>query len=127
MRTKILLFFVFTITLLAIATVITLLFNSAPDNLYILISFYGSIMVSVAGIVFFIFYGIAFYNYEATPPWQITSNSIRYSILAAIFVALILLLSSHRLLNWFTSITMLLTVIAAELLWRRRKQTNILR
>lgn len=127
MRTRILLFFIFAITLFAIGTTVTLLFNSAPENRGIIVGLYVAIYISIFGCMSLAFYGYNRYQYEATPPWKATSASIKYSLLASLFVAIILFLGSKGLLNWFSAITMLIIMAVLALLWNRVTEQKVIR
>ncbi len=128
MKTKTILFGLFAITLLAFGTTVTLLFNSAPTEQNLIGYFFLSLFVSLFGAFFFIQLAVNFFRFHATPPWQSTLTSGRYSVLLSLFLTLSLLLRSYKLWNIATGIVLFVIVVVLDLLWRGRlklKKVNI--
>lgn len=120
MKTKALLFSLFTVTLLAVGTLITVFFNTAPTTRDIVWLFYVSLFVSCFGLIFL---GLFLANYikdRSTPPWQTTLANFRYATIGAIFIAVMLALRSHEVLNFASGIVIIIGLIMAELVWRRK-------
>ncbi|MEX0594777.1 MAG: hypothetical protein WD157_01610, partial [Patescibacteria group bacterium] len=88
MKTKVLVFLIFTVTLFAIGTLVTILFNMPPDNRSVLAMFYTCVFLLIFGAVFFIGYGVNHYRFQALPPWQQTASVFRYGALLGLFVVL---------------------------------------
>lgn len=120
MKTKTILFALFAVTLFAIGTTVTLLFNSAPTEQNLISYFFLSLFVSIFGLFFFVALVINFFRFHSTPPWQSTLASGRYSVLLALFLTLSLLLRSYKLWNIATGIVLFVIVVVLDLLWRGR-------
>jgi hypothetical protein len=121
MKTKSLLFILFTATLFAIGTIITLLFNTAPTETATIATLYISIFVAILGVIFFGFYGYNYYNHASTPPWKSTAASLRWGFLTGCFVVVSLMLSSYSALNTPTFLVLIVATIIVEFVWRKRK------
>lgn len=120
MKTRVIYFIIFTLTLCALGTVLTLLFNWQPKNAEIISAFFLSFFLLVGGGLFMILSLVSYWRYRTTPAWQSTLTSARWSILLAGFLSLALLLRSYRLWNLATGITLAVVFIVLDLLWRRR-------
>ncbi len=125
MKTKVLLFFLFALTLFAAGTLITLLFNVPPTGWQVLALFYGALFLLIFGLVFFTGYGVNRYRFQALPPWQQTATVSRYGILLGVLTVLCLLVSAYIGLSWPLFIVLLAFIACAELLWRRRKAIKL--
>lgn len=121
MRTKVLLFTIFSATLFAFGAVVSLLFETTPDSRTILLIFYASLFVLIFGVVFFAGYGINYYRFRAVPPWQQTATVFRYGFLLGLLTVLTLLVSAYIGLNWPLFLVLLALITLLEVLWRRRR------
>lgn len=120
MKNKLVLFAAATITLLSIATTITVLFNTAPTERSVIWLAYGSLFVSMLGIAFLTLYTISYQRFKLPPPMQTTGNLLRYSILFGLAVVALLALSANSSLNWVVAVIVIAAMGLADLLWRRR-------
>lgn len=125
MKTRVLLFVIFTTTLLAAGTLATLLFNVPPTEARTLTLFYSSLFLLIFGLVFFSGYGINQYRFQALPPWEQTATVSRYGALLALLMVLSLLVSAYVGLSWPLFIVLVVLVIFSEILWRKRKAIKL--
>ncbi len=125
MKTKVLLFLLFTLTLFAIGTLITILFNVPPSGTNALVMFYGAIFILIFGLVFFVGYGVNRYRFQALPPWQQTATVSRYGILTGLLAVLSLVVSAYIGLSWPLFIVLIALVVFTEVLWRKRKAIKL--
>lgn len=121
MRSKLLLFAIFSGTLFGIATLITLLYNTAPETPTIIAGFYGSLAVTVFGLSYFSFFAVHYGKYRAVAPWQATLTSIRISTILAISAAIVVAMSSFSIATPATVVALLVMAVLFELVWRRRR------
>ncbi len=124
MKTRVLLFFLFSVTVFAVGTLITVLFNTAPATSEVIALFYTSLLLTVFGLVFFLIYGLASLRFQAIPDWRTTTGAFRMSGITAVLTAVILGIQSVSLLNAATLIILVLLAAAAELLLRRKFHTK---
>lgn len=125
MKTKALLFLLFTLTLFAAGTLVTLLFNLPPAGIKTLTLFYGAIFLLIFGLVFFVGYGVNRYRFQALPPWQQTATVSRYGILLGALTVLSLVVSAYIGLSWPLFIVLIALVVFSEVLWRKRKAIKL--
>lgn len=121
MKSKLLFFSIFSVTLFALATSITLLFNTAPENLVIIASFFISLLLTVFGISYCVLYGFQHFRFRQTAPWQSTMFNLRLSLLISSVMLVFLLLSAYNIFNVATALVTVALAVVSELLWRRRK------
>lgn len=125
MKTKYLIFISITLALFSLATVITLIFNTAPTTLETIIIFYISLFISTATLMFLSLYSYFYFKSRLTLPWQITLTIIRYSILISVGIITLLILSSFNMLTVASLIALLMIIVIIELIWRRQSQKLI--
>lgn len=120
MKTKILLFSIFAITLFAIGSAITVLFNTAPTTRDVIWLFYTATLFSLFGLAFLTMYLVSYLRFRLTPSSQTISNSLRYSTLFGLCVVALIALGANNSLNWLIGLIVVGVMIIADLLWRRR-------
>lgn len=125
MKTKVLLFIIFTATLFALGTIITLMFNSAPETGSVLTVFYTAVFTLIFGLVFFGGYWINHSRFQALPPWQQTASVLRYGFLLGLLVVLLILVSAYVGLSVPLFLVLLSLIAFAEILWRKRRAIKI--
>lgn len=116
------LFFLFTITAFAIASLVLDLFNYDPysSNLSVFINFYVSFFLSVAGIFSFIIY---FLKYRVSKDKTINAfflPSVRQALLISLAITILLLLRMLQILDWWVGGPLVVAIILLELFF----QTN---
>ena len=124
MKTKSLLFGLFTITIFAFGVMVTVLFNTAPTSTDVIVLFFASLLLTLFGGIFF---GLFFTNYlrfRATPPWQSTLMSFRWAAIVSALIVLVVSMKTYGLLTLPVIIIIAVALLLFELLWRRRSQTN---
>ncbi len=119
MRTKAVLFTIFAATLFATATFISVIFNTAPTTLGVIILFYASLIITILGLFFLVGYAVSFFKYHSTPPWQVTVSLVRVGIILALSLAVVMALRSYQLMNWATFLVILAISIMAEFMGRK--------
>lgn len=120
MKTKVLLFLLFTLTAFAIGTVVTLLFNTAPTSKEIIALFYISLFATIFGLVFFTIYSFFYLRLQAIPPWLSTVSAIRLGVVTAGLITVLLAVRSVEMLNTATFVILVVLAGVAELLLRRK-------
>lgn len=120
MKSKILIFGLFSVTLFALATTITLLFNTSPDSPKIIVGFFSAIFLTLFGLLYIIFFGFQYLRYRSIAPWQSTLQNIRFSLIGAMTTVVLLLMSAYEIVTPATLIIVLIIAILTELVWRRR-------
>jgi hypothetical protein len=120
MKSKILLFSLFSVTLFALATTITLVFNTAPDSPKLIVGFFASVLVTVFGLIYLLIYGLQYWRYRSVAPWQATLLNLRLSFIGAMTFVALLLMSAYEIVTPATVIIVLIIAVLTELVWRRR-------
>ncbi len=120
MKTRVLLFSIFTIVVFAIGTTIAVLFNTVPSNSEVIALFYLSLMLTIFGLIFFVTYLFAYLRAQALPGWNQTLSSLRLGAVTGLMIVVLLAIRSVNLLNIPTFIIVLILSIAAELILRRK-------
>jgi hypothetical protein len=120
MKTRVLLFILFVATLSAAGTLVTVLFNTAPNTREVIALFYTALMVTVFGLVFFTSYGVSALRFQGIPDWQSTVAAMRIGLVASVFLAILAAIQSVQLLNTATFIILIILAIAGELILRKR-------
>ncbi len=120
MKTKVLIFLIFTISVFAIGTLITVLFNTAPTSRDVIALFYLALFASIFGVAFFINYGFNYLKFQALPSWNSTAGALRLSTVISVLGCVMLSVRSVKLLNWITFVILIILAVAAELILRRR-------
>ena len=124
MRTKSLIFSIFTILLFALGLLITVIFNMTPDTTTVLVMFYASLFFSVFGLIFFTFYLVQYKQSETLPPWSRTVAALRWAFLTSLTAVIILMLKSVDLLNAATLAIIIVATFTGEVLLRRKFTWN---
>ena len=119
LRTKVLLFTIFAVTLSAFGLLVTTLFNSAPTH-QALWYFYSSGFLTLFGIAFYVLYLIAYFKFNITPDNQSLFSSLRYAFLVGLVVMLIIAIRANNALNWPIAAVILVAIVIVGLLWRRQ-------
>lgn len=125
MKTRVLIFILFALTLVSTGGLFAIIFNTAPDNGNIIALFYLSIFFLMFGLVFFIGYGINRFRYQAMPPWQQTSAVFRYGTLLGIFTVVNLLMSVYIGYSTPLLIVLIFLVLLGEIIWRKRSNIKL--
>jgi len=120
MKTKTLVFIVFTMMLCALATLLTVIFNTAPSTFESIVLFYAALSGSLFGLIFLGFYFVNYWKFSLTPPWQTTLLGIRIAVLTTLLVVASLLLQASHSLNLFVFAILVVALAILELIWRRR-------
>jgi|GEM_PF-1911798 len=120
MKTRVLLFLLFTITVFAIGTLVTVLFNTTPSSTGVVALFYTSFFATLFGLIFFSVYGLAYLRLQAIPNWQSTLTALRLGVVGSTLFSVLLAIRSVNLLNLATFIILVILAVAAELVMRKR-------
>lgn len=122
MKTRVLLFLLFVIVIASAGTLITVIFNTAPNTREIVGLFYLSLIGTLFGLVFFPLYGFWALRFQAVPDWQTTLSALRIGLISGTFAAIALAIRSVELLNVATVIILIILSVFAELMSRKRLQ-----
>lgn len=121
MKNKLLFFVIFSVTLFALATTITLLFNTAPDTPAIIATFYISALLTIFGLIYSTLNAIQYFRFRSTAPWQSTLFNLRLACIVSLVLIVYLLMNVYNIFNVATALVVLALSVVSELLWRRRK------
>jgi hypothetical protein len=124
MKTRVLLFIIFAVSVFAFGTLVTTLFNTAPIENEVIVMFYLALFVALFGLTFFITYGFYYLRLQATPNWQSTLFALRLGTIAGLLAVILLAIQSVNLLNAATFIILLVLSVVAELIMRRRTASS---
>ena len=120
MKTRAILFIIFTVALFALGVLITTVFNAAPTGRDAMLMFYVSAALFLFGLIFF---GLYFFWWirRQTPPTGLAVGAIaRASLVADLFLLLILALRAGDVLIWATALVLLVAAFILTLILRRR-------
>lgn len=126
------LFFLFTVTIFASASVILNTFNYNPyqsDNT-VFVNFFASLFFATAGISTFIIYALKMKFYKDKNINKTFIPSIRQGILISIGISILLILRTLQILDWWVAGPMVIAVILLELFFqtsspmKKRQQDN---
>jgi len=120
MKTRALLFVVFTIALFALGVLITTLFNTSPGTKDALAMFYVSTFLFLFGLVFFGGYAFIWLRAGGAPVGQPVFSLIRSTLIFDLFLLAILLMRSSGVLDWATSAVLLAAAVILTLVIRKR-------
>ncbi len=114
------LFFLFTITIFALASLVLDIFNYNPyeSGRGVFINFFTSLCLSLTGIIAFIIY---FMKLKLGKEKNINSYffpSIRQGFLVSLGITLLLILRSLQILDWWVAGPMVIAVILLELFFQ---------
>ena len=117
------LFFLFAITVFAITSTVLSIYNYNPfeSNAKVLVNFYASFAISLAGLL-----GLAVYYIRSRAKQVETVNlyfwpSVRQGILLSTGLTIILILQGFRILDWLVGISVMAVVILCELFFETKK------
>ena len=125
MKTRVLVFILFVLTLVSLGGLLVIIFNNAPDTSNVLTLFYLSVFFLIFGVVFFIGYAINRFRYQAMPPWQQTSAVFRYGTLLGVFTVVNLLISVYIGYSTPLLIVLIFLVLLGEVIWRKRANIKL--
>lgn len=120
MRIKSFIFALFTINLLAAATIITLLFNTKPNATDIIIIFYLCALVFIAITYFLIRLFFIYMKENGLPSWSKITNVLRFGFVISFYLTLALFFQSTGLLNSAVMIALAISAIFTEILLKRK-------
>ena len=120
MKTRVLLFLLFVIVLSSAGTLVTVLFNTAPNTREVIGLFYLALIGTLFGLVFFPMYGFWALRFQGLPDWQTTLQALRVALIIGVLGAVALAIRSVELLNVATVIILVVLAIFVELMSRRK-------
>lgn len=114
------LFFLFSVTIFALASTVLDIFNYNPFNSgpSVFINFYASFLIAIAGILSF---GIYYTKLRLKKDKQIYAYfwpSVRQALLLSLSLTVILLLKGLKLLDWWVSIPLVISIVLLELFFQ---------
>ena len=117
------LFFLFSLTVLAVASTVISIFNYDPyqSDQAIFVNFYVSLFASLAGIIAIALYFIKSRVSKEKTIYNHFWPSVRQAALFSLAVTAALLLSSLDILDWLTGISLLIVTTLLELFFRTKK------
>lgn len=114
------LFFLFSITLFAVASCVMDIFNYNPfkSNFSVFINSYASFFVGLAGILSMIIYYLKLKMRKDKSIHSYFWPSVRQSILFSLSITLLLILKGLKLLDWWVGIPLMIAIILLELFFQ---------
>jgi len=126
------LFFLFSITLFAVASAVLDIFNYNPYNsgLLIFVNFYMSFCIGLAGILSLIVYYSKLKFKKDKSIHAYFWPSVRQAILISLSLTLLLVLKGLRLFDWWAAVPLMVAIVLLELFFQTtstniKKQKNI--
>ena len=124
MRTKLIIFLIFTFSLASLGLLVTVIFNSPPSGMEVLTLFYSSLFVTLFGLIFFTSYIVQYWRLGGLPTWQQTSNSLHTGLIGSLVASILMLLEANDFLN---AITAVVIVVGGAIVWLALKKRKFFR
>ena len=117
------LFFLYSLTVVAIASTILSLFNYNPfeAKTYQFIFFYLSLLISLTGIIAITLFYLKIFLNKKEIVYQYFWPSVRQSLILSFGLVFILALRGMKLLDLWVTIPLFITIILLELFFRTKK------
>jgi len=119
MKSRATLFTVFSLSLFALATLITIVLNTSPNNPPEIFAFFISLVVALVGIFTFGLYGYGIMKTHSTPGWIEVAGYLKQAIILSIGVTIILALRSYKLINGQSLAILIVGLIIGSLLVKK--------
>lgn len=126
------LFFLFSVTLFAVASTVLNIFNYNPyqSGLTIFVNFYASFCVALAGILSIIIYYLKIKLLRNKAIYSYFWPSVRQAGIISIGITLLLVLKGMKLLDWWVGFPLMIAVALLEFFFQTnpkmlKKQKNI--
>lgn len=120
MKVRALLFVIFTVCLFALGVLVTTLFNTAPATNDAVAMFYGSLSITLFGLIFFLLIAFTRIQTHVNPGLGALKVMLRASLIIDILVVALLALKANNVLNWATSIVLVLVAIIIGIILKKR-------
>ncbi len=121
MKTKALLFVIFTIFLFALGVLVTTLFNTAPVTLDAVAMLYASLGLTLYGLIFFIFIVVVRLQTQVTPGLSTIKSLLRLTFVVDALIIILLALRANEVLSWPTAIVLAVVAMIIGVVMKRRK------
>lgn len=126
MKTRILLFVIFAVSLFSLGLLLTVLFNSPPKGSNTLLLFYGSFALTITGLAFYAQYITSTITGRIQGSyWKTILDHLRIAIIVSGTVTIMTLLQANRLLNAATALILIFAAVVAELMLKRRSTIKL--
>ncbi len=114
------LFFLFSITLFAVASVVLDIFNYNPykSNVSVFINFYISFLIALTGILSIVVYYLKLKIGKDKSIYSYFWPSVRQSVLISSSVTLLLVLKGLKLLDWWVGVPLVIAIVLLELFFQ---------
>lgn len=121
MKTKALLFVIFTIFLFALGVLVTTLFNTAPVTLDAVAMLYASLGLTLYGLIFFMFMVFVRLQTQVTPGLSTIKSLLRLTFVVDALIIILLALKANDVLSWPTAIVLAVVAMIIGVVMKRRK------
>ncbi|MDP3993308.1 MAG: hypothetical protein Q8Q05_03815 [bacterium] len=121
MKTKALLFIIFTIFLFALGVLVTTLFNTAPVTLDAVAMLYASLGLTLYGLIFFILIVVVRLQTQVTPGLSTIKSILRLTFVVDALIISLLALKANDVLSWPTAIVLAVVAMIIGVVMKRRK------
>lgn len=114
------LFFLFSITLFATASLVLDIFNYNPykSGMSVFVNFYLSLFIGLAGIISIFVYYFKLKFKKDKSIYSYFWPSVRQSIFISLSITLLLVLKGFKLLDWWVGIPLVIAVVLLELFFQ---------
>ena len=119
MKSRILLFSVFSLSLFAFAVLLTILFNTTPSHPEEIIAFFGSLLFVLFGFITFGFYIFSFYRSKTIPNWSDVLSYVKQSLVLSLGIVLIISLRAYKLINGPSLLILIAGLLIAQFLAKK--------
>lgn len=123
MKLQMYLFFIFTITLIALGTWFLILFNIDPyqTDLMSIAAFYASLLIWLSGLICLLLFYLRIKLSNKEIVFAHLPLSARQAILFSLIIVVIMILSSLNVLTWWTSALLAISILLLELFFQTKK------
>lgn len=117
MRISVLLLIIFAVTLLALATFFSIIFNTEPSN-DLLLLFYASLIIALIGLFSLGYCAYYYHKYKMHINWPSLKEVLRKSTVASVAVVLLLPLSHYKYANPYSIVAVIILAAFYEYFMR---------
>ncbi|OQA04579.1 MAG: hypothetical protein BWY68_00226 [bacterium ADurb.Bin400] len=119
-------FYLFSVTIFAIASLVLCLYNYNPfvATSAIFVNFYVSLFASLAGVITLILYYIKYFRSKDKLVYATFFPSLRQAVFLSLALTMMLLLKGLDLLDWWIGTSIVMVAILSELFFQTKKQAK---
>lgn len=120
MKSRVLVFIIFTISLFALGLLVTTLFNTSPTSLENVLMMYFSLFLTLVGLFFFINYGATYKRMATSPNLTSVWSMLKLALILDVLILTLIFLKSTQVLNAPTTIILMIVAVIVALITKKR-------